>query len=383
MLTASTRRLFLLVTLLWSCVAAAPPASAHELGTTRVSIVFGNAGAYRVEVRTDAAALLEKLEAMADVDVTTTDDVPRLDLATRLRAREEIFWSRVRLAFDGRPAAAVPLEFVVAPPADATSPAVAVLRWSGVLPPGSTHFTWRYGWTFASYALSARNGVSPNPPGDETARVDEPAITWLEGNDESPAIAITPPAAGPRWPEIVGRYTWLGFTHILPLGGDHVLFVLGLYLSTRRLRPLLTQVSAFTVAHSVTLALSASGRLSVPAHLVEPLIAVSIAYVAIENIAWPGPRSTTRLVVVFGCGLLHGLGFAGALGELGMPRGHFLAALASFNGGVEAAQLTILTAASLLLGGRTAERPCYREFVVVPASLVIALVALYWTIERI
>ena len=183
-----------------------------------------------------------------------------------------------------------------------------------------------------------------------------------------------------NWP-LIGYYLKLGFEHILPKGLDHILFVLGLFLLNDKLRPLLLQVTAFTVAHSVTLALSLYGIVRLPPEVVEPLIAVSIAVIAIENIltsrlhAW-------RLAVVFGFGLIHGLGFAGILLEQHLPRRDFLPALAGFNVGVECGQLTVVLLAWLAVGWMRHRRG-YRRWVVIPASAAIAAVAIYWTFERI
>ena len=128
-----------------------------------------------------------------------------------------------------------------------------------------------------------------------------------------------------------------GFEHILPLGVDHILFVLGLFLLAAAWRPLLWQVSAFTLAHTMSLALSIAGVVSLPSRLVETLIAASIAYVAIENLATT-KMQPWRPVLVFAFGLLHGLGFASVLRELGLPDGEWVSALVSFNVGVELGQ---------------------------------------------
>src|SRR4029453_16430524 len=179
--------------------------------------------------------------------------------------------------------------------------------------------------------------------------------------------------------ETIARYAALGFTHIVPHGLDHMLFVLGLFLLTRRARPLLVQISAFTIAHSITLGLTLYQVIVGPPAIVEPLIAISIAYVAIENIVMADLRAW-RVVLVFAFGLLHGMGFAGALGELGLPRADVLTALVGFNAGVELGQLTVIAAAYALVGWRWGRRDWYRRIVVVPASAVIAGVAVYWTI---
>jgi hypothetical protein len=180
---------------------------------------------------------------------------------------------------------------------------------------------------------------------------------------------------------VVREYGWLGLTHIVPFGADHVLFVLGLCLLARGLRPLLAQVTAFTIAHSISLGLAAANVVTLPPRWVEPLIAASIVCIALENVF--APRVTIRrTALVFVFGLLHGLGFAGVLGELGLPRGRFLTALLSFNCGVEAGQLLVIVAAFALVGWWTTRRAWYRPWVVVPASLIIAAVGAFWTIER-
>ena len=138
-----------------------------------------------------------------------------------------------------------------------------------------------------------------------------------------------------------GLYVKIGVGHILPGGLDHILFVLALVLTSTRWRPLLIQITTFTVAHTVTLALAATGVLSPPASIVEPLIAASIAFVAIENL-FVRDMPRWRPAVVFGFGLLHGLGFAGFFGELGLPEGQFWGALIGFNVGVELGQLSIV-----------------------------------------
>jgi hydrogenase/urease accessory protein HupE len=177
------------------------------------------------------------------------------------------------------------------------------------------------------------------------------------------------------------RYLALGFTHILPHGLDHMLFVLGLYLLSGRARSVLQQVSAFTAAHSITLGLSLYGVVSMSSRIVEPLIAVSIAYVAVENI-FVSKLKARRLALVFAFGLLHGMGFAGALKDVGLPRSEFLTALLSFNVGVETGQLTVIGAAFLLVGWHCGSRAWYRHRVVIPASTLIACIAVYWTLER-
>lgn len=176
-------------------------------------------------------------------------------------------------------------------------------------------------------------------------------------------------------------YLVLGFRHILPLGWDHVLFVVGLVLgSGLGLRRLVLQLSAFTLAHTLTLALGALGVVVLPPGLIEPLIAFSIAYVAIENLTRES-ASRYRVLVVFGFGLLHGQGFAGALSQTGLPHESFLVALLSFNLGVELGQLTVVLALLGLLKLSLAPKNL-RKYAVVPGSIAIALAGLYWGVQR-
>lgn len=177
------------------------------------------------------------------------------------------------------------------------------------------------------------------------------------------------------------RYIVIGFEHILPKGLDHILFVLGLYFFSTRMGPLLWQVSAFTVAHTVTLALASLKIVTVPAEIVEPLIAASIVYVAFENIRG-GALGATRIAVVFAFGLLHGLGFASVLGDIGLNPSRFVADLIGFNIGVELGQLAVIAGAWILIGSWASKRDWYRARIAVPASAVIGLTGAWWVVER-
>lgn len=184
-----------------------------------------------------------------------------------------------------------------------------------------------------------------------------------------------------------GLYVTIGIGHILPDGADHILFVLAVFLASARLKALVIQISAFTVAHTVTLGLAATGVITPAAAVVEPLIAFTIAFVAIENLIF---RKMTlwRPAVVFGFGLIHGLGFAGFFGELGLPPGQFWSALIGFNIGVEIGQLGVILTAALfgLALRRVLDDPFggerYRTWLVWPASSVIGVTGLWWGVSR-
>ena len=181
-------------------------------------------------------------------------------------------------------------------------------------------------------------------------------------------------------PQVFARYLGLGYTHIIPRGLDHVLFVLGLFFLSPRLSALLWQVTAFTLAHSLTLGLAMFHVVALSPRIVEPAIALSIVAVAVENLATSRVHPW-RPILVFCFGLVHGLGFAGVLDELGLPTGQRAMAVAAFNVGVEGGQLTVIAAALAAFGWFRA-KPWYRRRIAIPASLAIAAVAMVWTVQR-
>lgn len=340
---------------------------AHEIGTTRVSVLFHEDRSYGIDIVTDAAALVDKLGASTGSRAPDNADPARLQ--SLLESLDERFRQKVTTRFDEsdvRPEIA----YAVAPGVDPGAGAVATIHLTGRIPAHARDFSWTYAWTFAPYAITVRHSASDNP-----------ATEWLEGGQPSARYALASPAPRVNQLATAWRYLTLGFTHIVPNGFDHVLFVLGIYLLSGRARAVFYQVSAFTVAHSITLGLSMYGFVTVSPRVVEPMIALSIAYVAIENVLLSELKAW-RVALVFAFGLLHGLGFAGALQELALPRSEFVTALLGFNVGVEMGQLTVIGAAFLLVGWHCSGQAWYRSRIVVPASAAIACTAVYWTIQR-
>lgn len=182
--------------------------------------------------------------------------------------------------------------------------------------------------------------------------------------------------------DVVWFYFKMGVSHIVPLGYDHILFVISLCLLNTKLRTILWQATAFTVAHTITLALSMKGIVKLPAEVVEPLIALSIMFVAVENILLSELKAW-RIAIVFLFGLVHGMGFASALNEIGLPRNKFFTSIFSFNVGVEIGQISIITLVFLLIIIPFGNKPWYKKRIVYPLSAIIALIAGYWTIQRI
>lgn len=182
--------------------------------------------------------------------------------------------------------------------------------------------------------------------------------------------------------DVVWYYTKLGFTHIIPSGADHILFVVGLCLLSTKIKTILWQATAFTVAHSITLALSMKNIFVMPSPIVEPIIALSIMFVAVENILI-AQLKPWRIALVFLFGLIHGMGFASALNEIGLPNGKFFTSILSFNLGVELGQMAVILATFSLLIIPFKNKTWYRRRVVYGASSLIALVAAYWVVERV
>ncbi|MCH7826206.1 MAG: HupE/UreJ family protein, partial [Acidobacteria bacterium] len=292
-------------------------------------------------------------------------------------------------------------------------------RLSGLIPAGATELTLQASRAFPplhpTFVDLRTRTVSPQAP-DELLRFEEPVtgaapttgadpasggnpesdadslladrlgdlVTMrqiLERGDRSDPYPLDRPPPEPSRLDVVGQYLHLGFEHIVPLGLDHILFVLGLFLLNTSWRPLLAQVTAFTAAHTLALGLSTYGVVGLSPSVVEPLIALSIAWVAFENVV-TDELKPWRPAVVFGFGLLHGLGFAGVLARLGLPRGEFLTALLSFNAGVELGQLAVILIAFVALGTFRGRR-WYRSRVTVPLSIAIGLIGFYWAVERV
>ena len=251
----------------------------------------------------------------------------------------------------------------------------------------------------APYDLIFTNQIDGKPqrrvnvlfPGEESFKFDLGFIgTRLEPEAVKPAV-IQPAKTISKEEQAEQRradarstffsFTRQGFVHVLPLGLDHILFVLGLFFLSRKWKPIIYQVSVFTIAHTITLGLATLDLVAAPSHVVEPIIAASIAVVAIENIFFPGYRHV-RLLVVFFFGLIHGLGFAGALSAFDLDPTSLVIGLLGFNVGVEFGQLAVIA----LVFGATfwlTEDKAYRKWVVIPGSSLIALMGIYWTIERV
>ena len=344
--------------------AATTSAWSHEAERTRVTLQLAADGRFTLDVANDPNWLLLRLETFAGGHVAA--NITRAERDARLAQLGSVFADRIVVFVDAHEVRAADVEYL--PPPSEPENALATFRLTGSMPRDATRLRWLYGLVADPYPLEIRQ-----PDGSST-------VEWIEGTNWSDVIDLSKSFTRPTRLEIARQYLWLGYTHILPKGLDHILFVLGIFLLSPRWKTMLLQVTAFTVAHSITLGLSIYGIVSLPSRIVEPLIALSIAYVAIENLL-TRELKPWRLALVFMFGLLHGLGFAGVLRELGLPREEFLTALLTFNLGVEGGQLTVI-AVALIVVTPFMKKGWYRQRVVIPASLVIAAVGLYWTAAR-
>ena len=334
-------------------------------------------GALEFELQTN----LEGLVAGIDLEqVTDTDQAPEAQAYDALRVldpaqfaeRFRDFWPQmaagITIRSDGGEISPDLLGIEVPEVGNPDLVRQSTIRFRAVLPPDAE--TVEVGWKASYGALVLRQqGVEAPYDGYLDSGATSPPIRLSGGGRATPVSAFV-------------EYIPIGFKHIVPLGLDHILFVLGLFFLSVQLRPLLVQITAFTLAHTVTLALGALGYVTVPAQIVEPIIAASIIYVSVENIL-AGSLSRWRPLVVFGFGLLHGLGFAAVLKGFGVPEANFLPALLGFNVGVELGQIAVVLGAFLLVGLWFRNKPWYRRVIAIPASAVIGLMGAWWFAERV
>lgn len=351
----------------------AGPASAHNLRFTDVRLELREDATFRADVACDLDALALGVESAADSAVLAAhlEAMPAAEREALVAQLVESLKRRLRVRFDGEPApfeVSLPERGQPRPEGSLPSALGLVARLEGRVPGGAREASF-----FASRAFPPVRLEIVGPKG---ARLH---VQILQRGAESTPASVAAVTEGGRLATFA-RFLAVGFEHIVPEGLDHVLFVLGLALLGARLGPLLVQVTAFTLAHTVTLGLSTYGLVQLSPRVVEPLIALSIVYVAVENVVRPR-LSALRVVLVFAFGLLHGLGFAGVLAKLGLPEGQRFLALLAFNGGVELGQLAVILPAFLLLLVLD-RRGVPRRSVVVPLSLAIAATGLYWTVAR-
>ncbi len=360
------------------------PASADIVKPALVEISVFSDARVTIEIRTSIEALLTGINGR----YRNTQEAPNTDAYDALRELEASdlrqqfvgfhaeLLDGVELVVDG---ASIPLEIgeiTIAPPGYTKVPRASVIHLVGVIPKESISLRWYYPLRFGDQAVRVRQ------VNEEAGEYHWSGHQWIEDDRPSEPFSLTQVFAKPTFWSVSSPYLSAGFLHIVPKGLDHILFILGIFLMSMQLRPLVLQVTMFTIAHSLTLSLGVFRLVHLQPKVVEPLIALSIAYVAFENLA-NDRLNRFRLPVIFVFGLLHGLGFASILTEFGLPADLYLAALLWFNVGVEFGQVALLIAAYLAITIWFSDPHVYRRSIVLPGSLLIGGLGAYWTVERV
>jgi hypothetical protein len=389
------------------------PCAGHPGFPASANVQVDAAGEVVMHVRHDALALAlnETPANIGDWPMLELLHGPREGLIRALDKGRERFSSMTQVNADGRPVELQVSDWPRIEAIDAAAsggdrirlPLMLDFVAQGRLPAGAKSMTLRFPEVMGEVVLIVeRPGMEPFSlplrAGEESPAIalsaasgaDAPGAQSASSNDEERDSAARPPPseaaatqdeapAVSTW-NVAWRYVVLGFEHIVPYGADHVLFVLGLFFLSTSLRALLVQVTAFTIAHSVTLTLAVLDIVRLPSEVVEPIIAGSIAFVAIENLLTTRVHPW-RLAIVFVFGLVHGMGFAGVLLDLGLPKDHIAVPLISFNVGVELGQLAVVAGAFALVGWWR-KRKWYRRAIAMPASALIACAGLWWMVQR-
>lgn len=348
-----------------------------------VEISAYTSGDVKIKIRASIEALLTGINAeyknTKNAPAAAEYDALRIMQADDLQIEFQIFkhemLKQIFLKADGQVVQLQVDRVSIPEPGYAKVPRISTIELSGQLSRNFKTLQWYYPARFGDNAVRVRQIDEIN----EKWHWSE--WQWLRSDESSQLFSLKEVFTRQSIAEVIYTYVVIGFSHIVPKGLDHILFILGIYLLSVHIRPLLWQVTMFTVAHTITLGLSMNGVISLPANIVEPLIALSIAYVGIENI-FARVMHRSRLFLVFGFGMLHGLGFASVLADFGMPDEDFVTALISFNIGVELGQLAVITAAFVAVGLFFRSKHWYRKMIVVPGSAAIAVVGLIWTLER-
>jgi hydrogenase/urease accessory protein HupE len=374
-------RIFLI---LLTTLGLAGVATADIVKPALVEISANTNGSVKVEVRASIEALLTGINAQYKntQDAPTAEEYDELRVLQPEQLHDEFepfkqeFTRQIFLKADGLPVDLDIIDVSIPEPGYTKVPRISVITLSAELDQSSRALQWYYPARFGDNAVRVRQVDEDN----EQWHWSE--WQWLRKDEPSQSFSLEQIFTRRPVTEVIFSYITIGFEHIVPKGTDHILFIVGIFLLSTRLKPLLWQVTMFTVAHTLTLALSMKGIVSLPSNIVEPLIALSIAYVGIENI-FAHSLHKSRLVLVFLFGLLHGLGFAGVLSDFGMPANAFATALISFNVGVELGQLTVILFAYFAVGIWFRDKSWYHQRITIPGSLIISIIGLYWTYDRI
>ena len=360
------------------------PVSADVVKPALVEISVYTDERVEIEIRTSVEALLTEINGR----FRNTTESPNAeaydrfremsadDLTMAFRSFHDRLLNGVQLAVDGK---AVPLQIAavdIPPPGYTKVPRASVIFLEGHIPRDALALTWYYPLAFGDQAVRVRQ------VNEDTNQWHWSAHQWIREDRPTDPFSLTEIFGQPSQIKVMNTYVEAGFFHIVPRGWDHMLFIMGIFLMTLKLKPLIWQATMFTLAHSITLTAGVFEWIRLPVAIVEPLIALSIAYVAIENL-FLKRMSRLRLPVVFAFGLLHGLGFASMLTDFGLPEGAYIQALLWFNVGVEFGQLAVLFAGYFVLSIWFSRESTFRRWVTLPGSVIIGWIGVSWCYDRI
>ncbi|MEM9755531.1 MAG: HupE/UreJ family protein [Pseudomonadota bacterium] len=353
-----------------------PPAAAHEVRPA-IADVRVTPDAVEISIR----MALESLAAGIDLSgMTNTNDAPEAAIYDRFRGLppdefEAVFreaWPRIAagILIETGQERVQPEIVSVAVPAigNIELPRDSILTLRADLPAGDAGVI--IGWR-ANYGVLIIRQVGAGANAYED---------FLAGGAFSDPLPRIDPAAGPRLGLIL-RYVTEGIGQIIPTGGAHMAFVLGMFFFAPGLRPVATQGAAFGLGAVTTLSLSAFGAFPAFTAAIGPLIAATLVYVGLDNIFRPGPRPL-RTALVFGCGLVHGVAFAALLSAVGIPEDRVVEVLIGFSVGVTIALLAVVGLAFFAVGAWFGEKPWYHRAIAVPVSALIAALGAYTFVER-
>lgn len=358
----------------------AAPADAHEQVPAIVDFKLLGDDRYQFKIKTNAEALI----AGIGNEHSDTDDAPNSAQYEELRKLPEsklieafesfkgTFQGELKIYFNEQPSVPSNITLSTQEVGDVELARESEISLTGDVPKGAQVFSWKWPEKFGASVL--RVETNSNTKGEGYSAFLRAGVL----SDKIPLEVLGPSSF---W-DVVKNYFVIGFTHILPKGLDHILFVVGLFLLSAKLKPLVWQVTAFTVAHTITIALGVLGLVRISPSIVEPLIAASIVYVAVENI-FTDKLNRWRPFVIFAFGLLHGLGFAGVISEIGLSTDRFIASLISFNVGVEVGQLSVIAICFAVVGFWFGNKSWYRNVITIPTSIVIGLIGCWWFYERV
>ena len=366
--------------------------NAHETQPAVVDFTFNKEGFYQLSIQHNLEAIISEIGSQHE-DTDDSENTKKYNqlrelthdkLNTEFEKYSDTFLSKMQLFFDDKEQALRILDVEIAEIGDIELARESIINIAGLIPENTQNMSWKWDKSLGNAVLRVSSEENP-----------ELYSVYLTEGNKSDQVPIGIDCSNPKTAQKVGgcakqsskwdvfkNYIQVGFDHIIPKGLDHILFVVGLFLLSTQLRPLLIQITSFTLAHTITLALGMLGIVTVSASIVEPLIAASIIYVCVENI-YSNKLSRWRPIIIFLFGLLHGLGFASVLNDFGLSSGNFITGLIAFNIGVEFGQLAVIALCFIAVGFWFRNKSWYRQRITIPASIVIALIASFWFVQRI